>query len=72
MLGYFDKTYFEKNALIISRTLKQQSILIVRSCFEMVHEKIYEDVLRDFNILMKAHRGSYVTEEGWKKPQNRT
>ncbi|MBR6269648.1 MAG: hypothetical protein IKR30_03645, partial [Bacteroidales bacterium] len=44
----------------------------IRSCFEMVHEKIYEDVLSDFYILMKAHRGSYVTEEGWKKRQNRT
>ena len=38
----------------------------------MVNEKIYEVVLRDYYILMKAHRGSYVTEEGWKKRQNRT
>ena len=25
-------------------------VVLLRSCFEMVHEKIYEDVLRDFNI----------------------
>ena len=38
----------------------------------MVRENIYEDVLSDFYVLMRAHRGSYVTEEEWEKRQNRT
>ena len=38
----------------------------------MVNDKIYGDVLRDFSVLMKAHRGAYVTEKGWEKHQNRT
>ena len=37
----------------------------------MVDEKIYKDILRHFFDLMREHSGSYVTEEGRKKGQNR-